>query len=96
VLVLAYVMVLPGLGPIRLTEQWAAGHEIDRARALEATYTWARVTGARAAVGNAALVALLLVVVGVIVGTTGSRLVQYAILGAAVGTAVALIGVHSF
>jgi hypothetical protein len=42
------------------------------------------------------LVALLLVVVGVIVGTTGSRLVKYAILGAAVGTAVALIGVHSF
>jgi hypothetical protein len=52
VLVLAYVMVLPGLGPIRLTEQWAAGHEIDRARALEATYTWARVTGARAAVAT--------------------------------------------
>ena len=41
-LVLAYVMVLPGLGRLRLVEQWAAGHEVDRARALDATYTYAR------------------------------------------------------
>ena len=39
VLVRAYVMVLPGLGRIRLVEQWAAGHEVDRATALDATYT---------------------------------------------------------
>jgi adenylate cyclase len=31
-----------GLGRIRLTEQWAAGQEVDRVRALEATYSWAR------------------------------------------------------
>ena len=48
VLVLVYLMVLPGLGRSRLAEQWAGGHEIDRARALEATYTWARRTVARA------------------------------------------------
>ena len=30
VLVLAYVMVLPGLGRIHLVERWAAGREVDR------------------------------------------------------------------
>ena len=40
VLVLLYVMVLPGRGRCRLVEQWAAGDEVDRAKALEATYTW--------------------------------------------------------
>src|ERR1700758_4067981 len=41
--VLVYVLFLPGLGPVRLVERWAARrHEVDRARALEATYTWAR------------------------------------------------------
>jgi adenylate cyclase len=37
VLVCGYVMVLPGRRLFRLVEQWAAGHEVDRARALEAT-----------------------------------------------------------
>ncbi|MDT5103706.1 MAG: adenylate cyclase, partial [Mycobacterium sp.] len=40
--------------------------------------------------------ALLLVVVGVIAGASGSRLVQYGILGAVVGAAILLPGVHSF
>ena len=38
VLVPVYGTVLPGRGRIRLVEQWAAGHEVDRARALDATY----------------------------------------------------------
>ena len=38
-LVRVYLLVLPGLGAVRLVEQWAAGHEIDRVRALDATYT---------------------------------------------------------
>ena len=71
VLVLIYVTAFPGLGPIRLAEQWAAGHEVDRARALEATYTWARGMVARAVVGNAVWAALLLVVVGAIAGASG-------------------------
>ena len=96
VLVLVYVMVLPGLGRLRLVEQWAAGDEVDRARALDATYTWARGTVVRAVGVNAVWAALLLVVVGAIAGASGSRLVQYGILGAAVGTAVQLIAVHSF
>ncbi|MDT5267485.1 MAG: adenylate cyclase [Mycobacterium sp.] len=40
VLVLVYVMVLPGAGRSRVVEQWAGGRPIDRAKALEATYTW--------------------------------------------------------
>jgi hypothetical protein len=37
--VLVYVVVLPGMRGGRLVEQWAAGREIDRATALESTYT---------------------------------------------------------
>ncbi|MGA7055129.1 MAG: adenylate/guanylate cyclase domain-containing protein, partial [Mycobacterium sp.] len=96
VLVVAYVMILPGLSQLRLAEKWASGDKVDPTRALDATYTWARAAGPRAAGGNATLVALLLVAVGVIAGASGPRLVQYAILGAAFGTAVALIGVHSY
>ena len=39
VTVLLFVVVLPGWGGRRLIEQWAAGHEVDRAEALEGTYT---------------------------------------------------------
>ena len=86
-LVLACVDVLPGLGSARLVEQWAAGHDVDRARALDATYTWARGVAVRVVAGNAVGAALLAIVVGVIAGATGSRLVQYGILGAAFGAA---------
>ena len=95
VLVLVYVMLLPGQGPSRLVERWVAGQEVDRGRALDATYTWARGVIARTVGGNAVGVALLLVLVGAIAGASGSRLVQYGILGAAFGTAVQLIAVHS-
>ena len=96
VLVLVYVSVLPGRRPFRPAEQWAAGHEVDRARALEATYTWARGTVARAVGTNLVLAALLSVVVAAIAGATGSRLIQYGILGAVLGAAVVLGAVHSF
>jgi adenylate cyclase len=94
--VLVYVMVLPGLGGSRLAEQWAAGHEVDPAKALEATYTWARGTAVRAVASNAVWAALGGVIVGAIAGASGSRLVQYGILGAVGGTSLMLIGVHSF
>jgi adenylate cyclase len=93
--VLVYVMFLPGLGPLRLVERWAAGHEVDRARALEATYTWARAGRVRVVVGNAVWAALLLAVVGAIAGAPWWRLVQYGIVGAVYGTAAWLIAVHS-
>ena len=84
VLVLVYVGILPGLGGSRLVEQWAAGRQVDRERALDATYAWTRVAGARAVGANAVLIALLCFLAGGIAGATGSRLVQYAILGAAI------------
>jgi adenylate cyclase len=95
VLVCGSVMVLPGRRLFRLVEQWAAGHEVDRASALEATYTWARGMVARVVVGNAVLGALLLVLVGAIAGAGASRLVQYGMLGTAFGAAFPLPGVHS-
>ncbi|MUL81260.1 MULTISPECIES: adenylate/guanylate cyclase domain-containing protein [unclassified Mycolicibacterium] len=96
VMVLAYLTVLPGRGWSRLAEQWAGGHEVDRAKALEATYMWSRGTAARAVGVNAVGVALLLVVVGAIAGASPWRLVQYGILGAVIGTCVQLIAVHSY
>ena len=47
VVVLVYGMALPGLGQSRVVEQWAAGRGIDRARAMDATYAWARGAVAR-------------------------------------------------
>jgi adenylate cyclase len=94
--VVAYVIQLPGLGPVRVVEQWAAGHEVDRAGALEATYAWTRGVVAQEVPAAAVGLALLSSVVGAIAGATGLRLVQYAILGAVVGTALGLTAVHGF
>src|SRR5947209_1028907 len=96
VLVMVYVSNLPGLGGSRLVERWAAGREVDRARALDATYTWSRTVGARALGANAVFIAVLFLLVGAIAGATGSRLVQYATLGATSGILVVLIAVHSY
>src|SRR5262245_17562157 len=85
VLVWGYVAFLPGRRLLRLVEQWAAGHAVDRVSALEATYAWARGTIARVVVGNAVLGALILVLVGAIAGAGASRLVQYGMLGTAFG-----------
>jgi adenylate cyclase len=95
-LVLHCVMVVADRRRIRPAEQWAAGHdEVDRARALEATYTYARRVVPRALWTAAVGFAVLSVIVGAIAEATGSRLVQYGILGAVVGATVQLIGVHS-
>nr|WP_081389496.1 adenylate/guanylate cyclase domain-containing protein [Mycobacterium colombiense] len=85
----------PRMVGIRLAEQWAAGHEVDRAMTLEATYTWARGMVARMLVGNAVMGALVLVLVGAIARAGPSRLVQYGIVGATVGAAAMVPGVHS-
>lgn len=94
--VLAYVQILPGLASMRVVDQWAVGHDVDRAKALEATYTWGRKIVARAHAAVTIYAALLSVVVGAIAGAPWSRLVQYGVLGAAFGTAVQLVAVHSF
>ena len=96
VLVSVYATAIPGRGRIRIVEQWATGHEVDRAIALDATYTYARQAIVRALGSTAVCLAVLLVVVGVLVGATGSRLVQYGVVGAVFGAAVLVPGVHSF
>src|SRR6185312_10072472 len=58
-LAVVYTMVLPTFGGLRLAEQWAAGENVDRASALEATYGYARGARIRAVAGNAAFFALL-------------------------------------
>jgi adenylate cyclase len=92
---LAYANILPGLGWARLIDRWVASREVDPARALEATYAWARGAVARILGCNALSVALLSVVVGAVAGATGSRLVQYGILGTVFGTAIGLSGLHN-
>jgi adenylate cyclase len=93
--VLWYAYFLPGLGRLRLVEQWAAGHDVDQTSALEATYVASRGAIARGLGSTVVWLALLLVVVGAIAGAAWPRLVQYGILGACWGAAAHLIGVHS-
>ncbi|OBF63356.1 cyclase [Mycobacterium sp. 852002-51971_SCH5477799-a] len=96
VLVMVYAMILPGLGRSRLIDQWAAGHEPDRVKVLNAAYSWTRAAAPRAVSANVIVIAAQLLAVGAMTGATGSRLTQYAVLGAASGASVAAIAVHSF
>jgi class 3 adenylate cyclase len=96
VAVLAYVVILPGSRRFHLAQRWASGREVDRAAALEDTYTWTRATGVRGLAVFPVINALFFVVVGAIAGASESRLVQYGILGAATGIATNLVGAHTF
>jgi adenylate cyclase len=78
-----------------LWERWTAGHDVERESALDATYTFGRRAVPRFVAVTAVWPAALLVVVGAIAGATGSRLVQYAILAAALGIGSTLAGTHS-
>jgi adenylate cyclase len=95
VLAMCYVFLPPGHRRFRLAQQWAAGREVDRATALQDTYAYTRRPVSRLVAVHALLAATLLVVVGVIAGATGARLVQYAIVGTVFGIAVQLIALHS-
>ena len=95
-LVLVYLQNLPGLGASRRVELWAARRETDSAAALDTTYTFTRKVRVRAVGVNLIVVAALFVLVAAIAGATGSRLVQYALLGAGFGVSVLLIAVHSY
>lgn len=96
VLAHSYVLMLPGSSGVRLVERWAAGEDVDRESALRATYAYGRRVIARAVVATFVWAAALFVGVGMIAGASGSRLVQYAIMGAIAATAGQLITVHSF
>ena len=95
VLVMVCVWFFPATAR-RLVEQWAAGHEVDRARRTGSHLHLGSEVD-RPSVGASLSCGVLLVVVGAIAGATGSRLVQYAILGAVVRSRLrTLIAVHSF
>jgi adenylate cyclase len=96
VLVLVYVQNLPGLGASRRVELWAARRETNSLLALKATYTFTRKVRPRAVAVNLIFVAALFVLVAANAGATGSRLVQYALLGAGFGVSVLLIAIHSY
>jgi adenylate cyclase len=93
--VLQWMTLFLGLGERRVVERWAAGQEVDRAKALAATYDVSRKGVVRTVACNAVLSGVLSGLVGAIVGVTGSRLVQYVVLGVVVGAALALITVHA-
>lgn len=95
VLVLVCMLIVPGRRWARPAQQWAAGHDVDRATALEGTYRFARGATCRAVWGTGAWAAALSVSIGAMAGATWSRLGQYAILGAIVGTAVQLVAYHN-
>jgi class 3 adenylate cyclase len=96
VAMLAYVVVLPNSRPFRRMQSWAAGREVNRAGALEDTYIWTRAAGLRALWFTPFWAALLFVVVGATAGASGSRLIQYAIVGAATAISLTMIGFHTF
>ena len=95
VALLVCVMALPGRRLMRPAERWAAGHQVDRLAALADTYTYARRTSTRTVWATGVWAAMLSVVVGAIAGATESRLIQYGILGAVLGTGIQLIAFHS-
>jgi adenylate cyclase len=93
--VLICIMAFRGLRTMQLVQRWAAGHQVDRVAVLEHTYSYARRAVRRTVWGTGLWFAALLVAVGAIAGGAGSRLVQYGILGAVLGTGVQLIAYHS-
>lgn len=86
---------LAGRRQFRPAELWAAGHPVDRASALEATYTYARRWVLRMLWAGPVPYGVLSVLVGAIAGAGGTQLIQYTVLGAVTGTATTLVGVHS-
>jgi adenylate cyclase len=90
------VVIVPGGRDARTIERWAAGDDVDRASALRATYSFGRNLIARGVVVTFVWIAALFVGVGLIAGASGSRLIQYAVLGAIAGTSGQLITVHSY
>src|SRR3984957_18853017 len=93
--VLECVMIVPDLRSMRLLEQFAAGHEVDRATAPQGTHSHARRASPRTVWGAGIWAGVLAVVVGAIAGATGSRLAQYGILGAVLGSGIQLVAYHN-
>ncbi|CAM3164312.1 hypothetical protein MYIN104542_20745 [Mycobacterium intermedium] len=95
VLMLVCLLGPPGRGVWRQVEHWAKREQIDRTATLQATYNWARKAPVRLVIINGVLAAAFSVAVGTVAGSSPSRLVQYAVVGATIQGPCQLIGVHS-
>lgn len=95
VVLLECLMILPGYRSMRMVERWASGVDVDRLAALQSSYRYARRTSARTVWISGIWAGALTVVVGAMAGATVTRLLQYGILGVAIGSSVQLIAFHS-
>jgi HAMP domain-containing protein len=95
VAVMAYLVVSPGHEISQRIEQYAAGRDVNRAAALSDTYIWGRRMCTRGLISGAVGIAVLFVAVGALSGATGSRLLQFGVMGAALGIAVQTMGIHN-
>lgn len=95
-LVIVFLLVLPGRTTWRLVDRWAGGDHADRQAALESTYRYAHTANLRAIPTFALGFALMSVAAGAIAGASGSRQVQYVIIGATLGISLQLIALHPF
>lgn len=96
VLVYLYLMIFPSGKEVRLVQRWADGDDVDPADALRATYIYGRKLIIRGLVVTGLCIGSLFVVLAMIAGASGWRLLQYALLGAIAGTAGQLITLHSY
>ena len=93
-LVLAVILVRPGLAVWRPMERWAEGERGDSHQVLESTYLLARSFLGRGLVIWTLAGGINTVTVSALAGARGPRLLQYAILGTTIGIALLLIAVH--
>jgi class 3 adenylate cyclase len=94
--VVMYLIMLPGHAQWHLIEQTAAGALVDPFEALKSTYQLVRSTTVRAASAAAIGGGVACALVGLIAGAGPSRLIQYGIIGASTLTSVLVIALHQF
>ena len=91
-----YPAARPGRAIWRPIERWAAGDQVDRSEALEATYLLARQSIVRGLVAYGVAGCASTVAVGVLADASPGRLVQWGVVGTLTMLAVYLIATHSF
>ena len=88
-------LIAPSRRLLRPAEQWAAGRDVDRMTALEGTYLYARRIISHSARGTGPWAVAYALAVGAVAGATWTRLIQYAIIGGAMGAASQLVAFGS-
>jgi adenylate cyclase len=94
--VLQSFVVLPGRRRFRLMRPVSAGDEVDRFQALNESYVWGRAAGIRQLWFVPIWAATFFAIVSSLAGAHGMRVVEYAIVGGAMGIVTTLISVHTF